>query len=250
MTKTFTIAALALAVTAASSVAQAGDNRCLGVITASWQPLLRVVDDQGEAVCRFDDRSKVGKQILSKCPVGTKCEIELSVIPLSTPLSPHLITKVIRVERWEYSAMPAAAPPAPPPLTATAPPRSPALAKDKVRAVTPAATFADQPTGKWCEIIEQVDNDPLNIWQLYKRGNCKTGDDESGWIEFFSGGYRERDTICKMTNERRGKNWLLYHCLVETEFTEDRIHKWGIDPKTRVLSWGTLDAADEDEAKN
>jgi hypothetical protein len=115
---------------------------------------------------------------------------------------------------------------------------------------TPAAAAEQQPTGKWCETESTDDNLAPDIWQTFKRGNCKTGDDESGWIEFFSGGYRERDTICKMTNERRGKNWLLYHCLVETEFTEDRIHKWGIDPKTRVLSWGTLDAADEDEAKN
>ena len=52
--KTLATITLALAVTAASSVAQAGDNRCVVAITASWQPLMRVVDDQGEAVCCFD----------------------------------------------------------------------------------------------------------------------------------------------------------------------------------------------------
>jgi hypothetical protein len=110
---------------------------------------------------------------------------------------------------------------------------------------TPAAAAEQQPTGKWCETESTDDNLAPDIWQTFKRGNCKTGDDESGWIEFFSGGYRERDTICKITNTRRGKNWLLYHCLIESEHTEDRIHKWAINPKTRVLSWGTQE--DEDE---
>jgi hypothetical protein len=243
--KALTAIALTLAMMAASSSSsQAGDNRCVGVITdpPPWRPLMLVVDDQNEEVCRFDDRSKVGKQILRKCPVGTACEIAL---PLTRGVAPKIqvITRVEWIERWEYSAMPAASPPAPPPLTATATPRSPA--KDKVRAVTPAATFADQPTGKWCEIIEQVDNDPLNIWQLYKRGNCKTGDDDSGWIEFFPGGYKEQDTICRNTNQRRGKNWLLYQCAVGSE-AQARLHKWANHPTKNDLVWGTLDDEEDD----
>ena len=66
--KTLATITLALAATAASSVVQAGDNRCVGVITASWQPLMRVVDDQGEAVCRFDQNSKLGQQNSSQVP--------------------------------------------------------------------------------------------------------------------------------------------------------------------------------------
>ena len=138
--------------------------------------------------------------------------------------------------------MPAAAPPAPPPLTATAPPRSPALAKDKVRV---AVTNEQQPTGKWCE-TESDDNLAPDIWSIFKRGNCKTGDDEAGWIEFFPGGYREQDTVCRITNQRRGKNWLLYQCAVESE-AQSRLHKWTIDPKTRVLAWGTIDDDEDDQ---
>ena len=102
--KTLTTIALALTITAASSgISQAGDNRCVGVITASWQPLMRVVDDQGEAVCRFDHLSKVGQQILRTCPVDTPCEIALplprsGVVPTTT--GPQLITRVDWVKRW------------------------------------------------------------------------------------------------------------------------------------------------------
>lgn len=105
--KTITIAALALAITTASSgISQAGDNRCLGVITAvaPWHPTLRVIDDRDGEVCRFDPYSKVGKQILRKCPVGSKCEIELTLPPngdTSTLPRVQLITKVVSVERWD-----------------------------------------------------------------------------------------------------------------------------------------------------
>ena len=118
---------------------------------------------------------------------------------------------------------------------------TPALAKKERTAVT----TGQQPTGKWCE-TENPDNLATDIWQNFKRGNCKiTDDSEESWIVFTTDGYREPRTTCKITSQRRGKNWLLYHCTVEGD-TEDRIHKWGIDPKTGMLSWGTLDDEEED----
>ena len=104
--KTIAIAVLALAIAAASSSSsQAGDNRCVGVITAvaPWHPTLRIIDDQDEEVCRFDPLSKVGKRILSKCPVGTACEIALPLPPngdVSTLPKVQVIKKVEWIERW------------------------------------------------------------------------------------------------------------------------------------------------------
>jgi hypothetical protein len=123
------------------------------------------------------------------------------------------------------------------------PPRRSALAV----IATPVAAAERQPTGKWCEIENGVNGLTSGIWRSFKRGDCKAAtNNEDGWIVFTSDGYRERETVCKITNTRRGKNWLLYHCVVEGD-SEDRIHKWGIDPKTRELAWGTLEDEDEDE---
>jgi hypothetical protein len=61
--KAITIAVLVLAMMAASSgISLAGDNRCLGVITASWHPIfLFIVDDQDA--------------------IGSTCEIALPLPP-------------------------------------------------------------------------------------------------------------------------------------------------------------------------
>ena len=82
--KTLATIALTLAITAASSASYAGDNRCLGTVTnqPGWRPaslpvVVMIIDDQDEEVCRFDPTSKVGQQILRKCPRGSTCEIAL-----------------------------------------------------------------------------------------------------------------------------------------------------------------------------
>jgi opacity protein-like surface antigen len=121
-----------------------------------------------------------------------------------------------------------------------------ALAALAVISTSPAAA-ADprQPTGKWCQIESGPNNVAPDIWREYKRGDCKAANNEDGWIVFFPGGYRERKTTCKITNTRRGKNWLLYHCTIEGG-TEDRIHKWSTTFHGTELSWGTLEDQGED----
>jgi hypothetical protein len=56
---------------------------------------------------------------------------------------------------------------------------TPALAKDKVR-----ADIQQQPTRKWCETESTDDNLAPDIWQTFKRGNCKTGEaaQDRQWI--------------------------------------------------------------------
>jgi hypothetical protein len=93
-----TATTLALAtITATAGIAQAGDNRCVGVVTLvePWHPTLRVIDDQDEEACRFDPTSNVGKQILRKCPIGTACEIARALSHKGL-----LVTKIDWVERW------------------------------------------------------------------------------------------------------------------------------------------------------
>jgi hypothetical protein len=49
---------------------------------------------------------------------------------------------------------------------------------------TPAAAAEQQPTGKWCETESTDDNLAPDIWQTFKRGNCKTGEaaQDRQWI--------------------------------------------------------------------
>ena len=104
---------------------------------------------------------------------------------------------------------------------------------------------ASQPTGKWCEHFDNVNNEAPDIWRDFKRGDCKpTEDSEDGWIVFTAEGYREASTVCKITKQRRGKNWLLYQCMVDG-YSEDRLHKWSVDRGN--LFWGTLEDEDQDD---
>jgi len=79
------IAAMSIAMLAP---AKAGDNSCLGVVTVGkeWS-MIEVADIeiafegkryvQPGYKCRFLTASKIGRQILSKCPNGSSCSVSM-----------------------------------------------------------------------------------------------------------------------------------------------------------------------------
>src|SRR5262245_6926570 len=96
MLKTLTAAALTLTALAGatSTSAVAGDNSCVGYVSAG-----QIVDDgwslPPSGVCTFSPTSKVGKIILAKCPVGTTCRVELPLEANSRPIT----TTRVRIEK-------------------------------------------------------------------------------------------------------------------------------------------------------
>jgi hypothetical protein len=74
-------ALIAYAIISAASACDEG-NSCLGIVKVGkeWST---ITDDVGQPgpdgphVCRFLTASKVGRQILSKCPDGSRCYVEM-----------------------------------------------------------------------------------------------------------------------------------------------------------------------------
>jgi hypothetical protein len=65
-----------LAYVASATHSFAGDARCAGKVVVG--PVWTTVADE-LAVCRFKTESSLGKRILSKCPNGVACDINLNL---------------------------------------------------------------------------------------------------------------------------------------------------------------------------
>jgi hypothetical protein len=77
--------------------ALAGDNSCLGIVATGlkWSTITgEAIGEQKPYVCRFLTSSKIGRQILAKCPGGTSCLIEMPLPPPQDGSSINTVTKM------------------------------------------------------------------------------------------------------------------------------------------------------------
>jgi hypothetical protein len=81
----------------------AGSNSCFGVVSAGpkWSTITETIVGQRPYVCQFLTSSKIGRQILAKCPDGTTCNIEM---PLPPPQDGSSINRVTKMP-WQIERM-------------------------------------------------------------------------------------------------------------------------------------------------